>query len=576
MKLLLVICLLFSQLVTNDIPEYSGSAIDLSTYSIAKLYQGSTKQFIADKLNAKGISDIASKEKGLWHITLDFTVSKETINSSDIWLQFRTNINAASIYLNGKLLFKNGIVENTSQANIGGKNLALEKIPKEFLINGDNKIEVAFTNYKNSTNTILRDLSIGKLEDFQKHSLVMTTAPILFFGVYIFLLLINVVLYFSLDKKLVFLLLAALFLVNSLLVAYEILYWNGLVPSASLIHSYTLRSGLEYMTYFILLFILYFEYGYQKKVLFISILAFILVYIFTILTYTNTAISLSLIPLSVSVFATLKKIKNSPIITVSLFILFTLNYLDDSNAIENYDFVYSNFIVTSLIYKLDNLGMIIFALVMIYISAKGILSKTKALNEAKLKLEQLEYQFLQKRILPHFIVNSLMSLQQLLAKEPKTAIKMVEALSEEFHLLSEMSKKKLVPIHQEIEICKAHLKIMSIQQNANYIMNVNGILGDEMIPPIIIHTLIENGITHGYSGNQDANFELSKQETVNAVIYRLFNDSNAKIVDLKQTIGTGLKYIEARLEECYPKQWKLYSNQIDNGWESIIEIKHNL
>lgn len=576
MKLLLIISFLFSQIVANDIPEFSGDAIDLSTYRIATLSKGSTKQFVAGGLDAKAISDIASKEKGLWHIDLNFSINKETISSSDIWLQLRTNINAASIYLNGKLLFKNGIVENVSQTKVGGKNLVLKKIPKEFLIDGNNKIELTFTNYKSNTSTILRDLSIGKLEDFQKHTLVMTTAPILFFGVFIFLLLINLVLYFSLDNKPVFLLLAALFLVNSLLVIYEILYWNGLVPSASLIHSYTLRSVLEYITYFILLFILYFEYNYQKKILFIAILAFITTYGFTIVTYTNTAISLSFIPFSVSVFASLKKIKNSSLITISLFILFILNYIDDSNAIENYDFVYSNFIVTSLIYKLDNLGMIIFALVMIYISAKGILSKTKALNEAKLKLEQLEYQFLQKRILPHFIVNSLMSLQQLLSKEPKTASKMVEALSEEFHLLSEMSKKKLVPIRQEIDICKAHLQIMSIQQNANYIINVKGITGDEMIPPIIIHTLVENGITHGYSGNQDANFELSKQETANTVIYRLFNDSNAKMIDLKHTTGTGLKYIEARLEECFPKQWKLYSNKIDNGWESIIEIKHNL
>ncbi|WP_299103920.1 histidine kinase [uncultured Tenacibaculum sp.] len=576
MKLLLILNFLFNQIVVNDVPNYSENVVDLSTYNIATLYKGSSKQFIAEKLNAKDISDIASKERGLWYLTLDFTISKETINGNDIWLQFRTNINAASIYLNNKLLFKNGIIKNEAEADIGGKNLVLEKIPKEFILEGHNKITIAFTNYKNRTNTIFRDVSIGKLEDFQKHIQVMTTAPILCFGIFMFLLLINIVLYFSLEKKRVFLLLATLFLVNSLLVAYEILYWNGFVPSASLIHSYMLRSGLEYITYFVLLFILYYEYAYEKKVLYISILAFVLTYIVSILTNSNTAVSLSLIPFGVSIFALLKGIKNSRIITISLFILFTLNYLDDNNLIESYEFVHSNFIITSLIYKLDNLGMISFAMVMIYISAEGILSKTKALNEAKLKLAQLEYQFLQKRILPHFVVNSLMSLQQLLSREPKTASKMVEALSEEFHLLSEMSTKKLVPIYQEIGICEAHLRIMSIQQNANYRMYVKGILGDEMIPPIIIHTLVENGITHGYSGKQDANFELSKQETPNSVVYRLFNDSKEKMEDFTLTSGTGLKYIEARLEACYPKKWKLYSNKVENGWESIIEIKHTL
>lgn len=504
---------------------------------------------------------------------MHFNTTKETINATNIWLQFRTNINAANVFVNSNLLFKNGSVYNTSEVEKTGKNLVLKKVLKNYLVVGKNSIEIEFTNYKNSSNSIFRDVSIGQLSDFQKDRQIMTFAPILFFGIFLFLLLINLVLYFSLDKKRVFLLLALLFGINALLVGYEVLYWNGLVPSASLIHSYTLRASLEYSTYFVLLFILYYEYGYQKKILLTSISVFVLVYLFTILTNSNIAISLSIVPLMFSVFAATKKTKNSIIISTSLLVLFLFNYLDDYNTIEGYDFVYSNFIITSLVYKLDNLGMLIFALVMIAISAKGILSKTKALNEATLKLEQLEYQFLQKHILPHFIVNSLMSLQQLIPKEPKTASKMIEALSEEFHLLSAMSKKKLVPIEQEIAICEAHLKIMSIQQNAKYTLSLSGFTGNEMIPPIIIHTLVENGITHGYFGKQDASFELSKQQTKDTLIYRLFNDSKEQLVNANSTKGTGLTYIEARLEECYPNNWKLQSNKTENGWETIIEIK---
>lgn len=560
----------------NNIPEYSGSVIDLSTFNIATLYKGSTKQFLANKLNAKDIYEYVSTEKGIWYVTLSFEITEEVIDTSDIWLQFRTNINASNVYLNNKLLFRNGVVENISQAKDDGKSLVRKKISKEYLISGYNKIEIEFTNYKNQTGVIFRDISIGSLEEFQNHTTVMTTAPILFFGVFTFFFLINLILYFSLDRKKVFLLLALLFIVNSLLVAYEIFYWNGLISSVSFINDYSLRGELEYITYFILLFILHIEYGYKKKFLLVSILTFVIVYIFATLSNINVAVTLSFLPFIVSVIAFFKSAKNSKVITISLFVLCTFNLLDDSNAIESYDFVYSNFIITSIIYKLDNLGMIIFALVMIFISAKGILSKTKLLNEAQLKLERLEYQILQKRILPHFIINSLMSLQQLISKEPETASKMIDALSEEFHLLSTMSKKKFVPIHQEIEICRAYLRIMSIQQKANYKIEIHGIIGDEMIPPIIIHTLVENGITHGYSGNENANFKLSKQEKSDSILYHLFNDSTANKTDLTYTSGTGLKYVEARLEECYPGKWELHSNKINNGWESIIKIKHSL
>lgn len=576
LKILLIIGLLLNVQFVNDIPEYTGNTIDLGTYNISTLYKGTQKQFVANKLNAENIYNEVSKEKGLWYLVLDFKVREDIIKKEDIWLQFRTNINAATLSINDKLLFTNGIVNNTIQAKIGGKNIVRKRIPKEYLKSGQNTIEIKFTNYKNSSNAIFRDISIGKLEKFQKHTAVMTTAPILFLGTFTFFVFINIILYFSLSRKKVFLLLALLFLMNSLLMAYEVLYWNGMVSSVSFVHSYTLRSGLEYITYFILLLMLCFEYECQKRTIFLVTLAFVLVYITTILVQINIAIALSFLPFGLSLIALIKRRQNAAIITIALFLLVLFNYLDDSNMLESYDVVNSNFIVTSLVYKLDSLGMIIFALVMIFISAKGILFKTKSLNEANLKLERLEYQFLQKMILPHFMVNSLMSLQQLVSKEPETAKKMIEALSEEFHLLADMSKKKLVPIHQEIEICKAHLELMSIQQKANYTMEVTGISGDEMIPPTIIHTLLENGITHGYTGNQNAYFLLGKEQTSNLVVYRLFNDSTIQTTTMKGSSGTGLKYVEARLEECYPRQWKLHSNKVENGWESIIEIEHKI
>ena len=84
-------------------------------------------------------------------------------------------------------------------------------------------------------------------------------------------------------------------------------------------------------------------------------------------------------------------------------------------------------------------------------------------------------------------------------------------------------------------------------------------------------TLVENGITHGYSGNDDANFQLTKTNTKTGIQYRLFNDSKKQSL-VNKTTGSGLKYIEARLEECYPKKWRLTSNEVKNGWEAIIQI----
>ena len=552
---------------------YDGTEINLVNFKISKLYKGTNKTIVNYNLNGSAVYSIVSEERNIWQLEIPFSLSDKIKDEQDIWLHFRSSISATQIYINNKLLLTNGVVGNSTGTETSGKNLVRKRIPRGYLNNGDNFIELVFSNYNNQDAAVLRDVSIGTLKGFQAHSFVMSMAPILFSGIFIFAILINIALYFSFNKQKVFLALGVLFLTNFFLVIHDALYWNGLVTSSSFLNSNSLRRGLAIFIYFMLLIVLYYEYNLKRKQLFISILIFIAVALLSNFTPFSTVLILSILPFVFSLYSSTKKNKNSYLITASLFLVFLLNFIDAYDLVENFDFVYSNQFVTSLIFKLSNFGIVIFAIVMIYTSAKGILQKTKDLNETKIKLALLEYQFLQKHIQPHFLMNSLMSLQHLISTNTENAKIMIEALSEEFHLLTIMSKQKLVLMSEEIEMCKAHLQIMSIQQKANYEMVTHGFNGNELIPPAVIHTLVENGVTHGYSGNQDAIFELSKVELDGVVIYTLFNDSNFINQIEKQTTGTGLKYVEARLDACYQNKWEMHSRRVERGWEVIIEIQ---
>jgi LytS/YehU family sensor histidine kinase len=93
-----------------------------------------------------------------------------------------------------------------------------------------------------------------------------------------------------------------------------------------------------------------------------------------------------------------------------------------------------------------------------------------------------------------------------------------------------------------------------------------------MIPPAIFHTLVENGITHGYGKKNSGVFILSKEEFTNGVSYNLFNDSDSLKIYEPDKKGTGLKYVESRLEESYPGRWNLTSGQVPSGWLVSIKI----
>ena len=555
--------------------QYSGSEIDFGTLKAGTLYKGFDQQLAGQNLNIIGIHAAASTEHNLWTLAYQFELQDAILNTKDIWFHLRSNVNAAAIYFNGHLLLKNGTIGTSESTEKNGLNLIRKHIPKKLLVAGTNQLKVHFSNYKNKDGAIFRDLSIGPLTGFINHERVMYTASLLFSGIFLFAILINIALYFSLSRKKTFLLLSFLFLVNFVLNIYETLYWNGLLESLSFMHSNSFKGFLEYTSSFILLFIVYLEFGLERKKFLLAIAVFACITILGNWVPLPMAISLSLIPFAFSCLPSKNGLFNKNLIRFSLFLIVAFTILDDYDLIEGFDFVHKNYIITSIVFKIDVLAMVLFAVIMIYTSAKGIFLKTQKLNAAKLQLEQLEYQFLQKHIQPHFLMNSLMSLQQLVTTDTENASKMIDALSEEFHLLTTMTKKKLVPIKDELDMCRTHLQIMSIQQRASYQITVKGIVGNETIPPAVLHTLVENGITHGYSGNDNAHFELTKTSSETGIQYRLFNDSKKQSTIKKTTTGSGLKYIEARLEECYPRHWSLISRAVENGWEAIIQIQTN-
>lgn len=551
--------------------QYQGAEIDFGTLKTGTLYKGTALELVGQRLNIIDIHTIVSKEHNLWTLVYHFELKDSILQAEDIWLQLRSNVNAAEVYFNGQLLLQNGSIGTSKSSEKNGLNLIRKHVSRNLLKVGTNQLKVRFSNYKNKEGAIFRDLSIAPLSNFLEHVSVMYTASLLFSGIFLFAILINIALYFSLNRKKTFLVLALLFLINFALSMYETLYWNGMTAPLSFMHSNEFKSYLEFFSSFVLLFIVYFEFGYERIKLVIAVAVFGLIIVAGNFFSLHMAIPLSIIPFVFSCLPVKNDVATKNLIRFSLFIIVAFIILDDYDLIEGYDFVHQNYIITSIVFKIDALGMVLFAILMIYTSAKGIFLKTQKLNAAKLQLEQLEYQFLQKHIQPHFLMNSLMSLQHLVTTDTENASKMIEALSEEFHLLTTMTKKKLVPINDEINMCKTHLEIMSIQQRAKYQLTIAGVTGDETIPPAVIHTLVENGITHGYSGNDDANFQLTKTNTKTGIQYRLFNDSKKQSV-VNKTTGSGLKYIEARLEECYPKKWRLTSNEVKNGWEAIIQI----
>lgn len=199
--------------------------------------------------------------------------------------------------------------------------------------------------------------------------------------------------------------------------------------------------------------------------------------------------------------------------------------------------------------------------------------RMQSYREVDLRSARLEIELLKKNIQPHFLLNSLNSIIAWLEEEPKTAARLVNALADELGMLLRISSRKTISLEEEIALCRTHLQVMGLRQDKTYSLDCSGLRGDEQVPPMVLHTLVENGLTHGYAGRVKGSFTLTRRDVPGGVRYSLFNDGSPREKKEKKGEGTGLRYVRTRLEEAFPGRWSLESGPAGNGWEVTLDIK---
>lgn len=219
----------------------------------------------------------------------------------------------------------------------------------------------------------------------------------------------------------------------------------------------------------------------------------------------------------------------------------------------------------------------LFALVLLT-HAMTMQRRKKALQEANYLETQLRAELLRKHIQPHFLLNTLTSLMEWVETDVDKSTEFIAELAEEFRLMSQVSSKPLIPLETEISLCKKHLAIMSLRLQKDCLLQTHNIRGDEVIPPAIFHTLLENAFSHNAYSGSEISFTLSKSDGARDETQFKFTCPRAKEHSdkfRKIGTGTGKKYIEARLSQAFGKYWKLEENSTNDEWCTVITVHYD-
>lgn len=328
-------------------------------------------------------------------------------------------------------------------------------------------------------------------------------------------------------------------------------------------HFYVRLEIIGILTFIIALLIPYYfsiQFNYKRKIRLLGLLLIVLVaiYIYNFQHYDITALRFSeamwLAATYIAGVAVYQKQKSGIVVLAGLVV----------SAIISYFFYFDISLYCSFC---------IIVLCMLYLLTVKAKEAENDYRSSLLLSARLKMELIKKNIQPHFIKNTLTSLIDWIEESPQQGIVFIQALSDEFDLLNQISEETLIPVEKEIALCKTHLTIMQFRKEIKYTWIDEHIDPADTVPPAIIHTAIENGITHSAPLSHDTvYFRLSFERNAQYKQYTLTTIAKNRTPTHKKKTGTGFQYIKARLTESYGDNWEFLSVEKPDGWETIIKI----
>jgi len=189
-----------------------------------------------------------------------------------------------------------------------------------------------------------------------------------------------------------------------------------------------------------------------------------------------------------------------------------------------------------------------------------VIERERAQN-AVVMAQQAQLKMLRYQLNPHFLFNSLNSVQGLIHENPDLADDMVSELSDFLRLTLRYNNRISITIAEEVEIIRKYLKIEKIryEERLQYSIRVDdNALGVE-IPCFITQPLVENSIKHGLYANPDG-IDLQFNISVNSTML-VIEVANSGKLSGEWKSGVGFKNVKERLQNSYPGKFRFYLNE---------------
>ena len=201
-------------------------------------------------------------------------------------------------------------------------------------------------------------------------------------------------------------------------------------------------------------------------------------------------------------------------------------------------------------------GFVAVAVIFLRIVPKNVKAAEKAerLEKEKIKLDselaQSRISTLMSQIHPHFIYNTLGSIEQLCELDPPKAAKLVNDFSKYLRgNFGELDNPKLIRVSKELKHTEYYISIEKVRfPDIEFIAEMN--CSDFSIPALTIQPIVENAVKHGVLKRQEGGYVKVKAYETDESYFVSVKDNGVgfDIIELEQKNHIGLRNIRSRLE----------------------------
>lgn len=203
----------------------------------------------------------------------------------------------------------------------------------------------------------------------------------------------------------------------------------------------------------------------------------------------------------------------------------------------------------------------------------------KRKQDAERLAREAELFKLRQQLQPHFLFNSLNSINALIGNRPTEARKMVQQLSDFLRGTIKKEEHERIALAEELQYLQLYLDIEKVRFG-NRLTVETAVAEDAatcMIPALLLQPVVENAIKFGlYDTTDEIVIRISAQKSDNMLVLTISNPFDPQTAQPKEGTGFGLRSVRRRLDLLYATPGLLQTEATGNLFVTTIKVPQHV